>query len=663
MSLLVDLAEAGGRPVTHEALISSVWEGASVSPDAVHGAVSKLRRVLEDGLGAGSAIETIPRVGYRLRLPVRRANGSPSAALVPGPPAAGAGRQRLKWALAGIVVALAITGLLLDPPRLSDTPARPSPPVVRPLTSFPGLEVEPAFAPTGPGDRIAFSWKGLAQQQWDVYVMVVGGGPPLQLTHDVAADRHPVWSPDATRIAFVRRSSDECALLSVAALGGEERRLGACRDPADLAFAADGRTLYFSDRPTPDSPFRLNALDLASGDARVVLEPLASGVGDHGIAASPSGGSLAVLRSPVLGVEDLWLFDPPTRLRRLTDDNLKIHGVDWLPGGRSLIVSSNRSGLFSLWRVSLDGAEPSWLGVSGGDLDAPTVSGDGRRVAFEHWQEDTNIYRLELAGGAAPPRPLVSSTRWDFQPALSPDGARLAFVSDRTGSSELWTAHPDGSAASQRTRFGGAYVTSPHWSPDARRIVFDVRAAGNGDLWLLEADSELPRRLTDTPASDLAPTWSRDGRSILFASDRSGAWELWRLALESGAARAVTRDGGYRGVETRAGIVLCRADRAGLWILSPEDAAPRMLVDDLAPVDRANWAVAGDTVVYVGRPTPEHPRLVRLDLVTGQRSVGAVLQDFPHTSGLALAPDARWVALSRVDRRESDLLWMELPRP
>jgi Tol biopolymer transport system component len=312
--------------------------------------------------------------------------------------------------------------------------------------------------------------------------------------------------------------------------------------------------------------------------------------------------------------------------------------------------------------VNVDGREPAWLGVSGSDLDGPTVAADGRRVAFEQWQEDTNLYRLELSG-ASQPRPLVRSTRWDFQPSISPDGRRLAFVSDRTGSSELWTAGADGSAPSQRTRFGGAYVNSPRWSPDGKRIVFDLRGPGNGDLWLLEADDDAPRRLTDTPANDLAPSWSRDGRSVLFASDRTGSWELWRLDVASGQARPLTHGGGYRGLETGGGqIVFSRADRAGLWILRPGETAPRLLVaDGPAPVDRLNWAVAGNVLIYVIRPSPDSPRLARLDLDTGRRTLIGPLESFPFTSGLALSPDGTWLVLSRTDRQESDLLWMELP--
>lgn len=651
MSLLVQLVVAAGRPVTHEALVATVWAGAFVSADAVHGAVSKLRRVLEQDLPSGSAIETLPRVGYRLRLPVRGATS--------GEVAATPGRRRVVWAaVVAVAAGLAAVALRRPAPR---TP-RPLAPVVRPITSFPGLEVDPAFPPRGPGDRVAFAWKGPSQEQWDVYVTVVGGGPPLRLTHDPAADRHPVWSPDATRIAFVRRSGSDCGIFSVAALGGDERRIGACREPVDLAFSADGRTLLLADRPSPESTYRLLALDVASGETRPVVEPPARGMGDHSVAPAPTGSAIAFLRSPVLGVEDLWLREGSGELRRLTHDELKIHGFDWLPDGRSLVVSSNRGGLFGLWRVPVGGGEPRWLGAGGGELEAPTVSGDGRRVAFEEWREETNLYRVDLGRPAEPPRRVVASTRCDFQPALSPDGRRLAFVSDRSGSSELWTASADGVGPVQRTRFGGAYVTSPHWSPDGRRLVFDVRAEGRGDLWLLDADAEAPRRLTATSASDLAPTWSRDGRSVLFASDRSGAWELWRLDTASGVAQPLTRGGGYRGVERADGtVVFCRADRPGLWTLPPGGAEAQPLVDDLAPVDRANWALAGDDLVYVSRRVPERPEIVRMDLRTGRRKVVGPLRDFPFTSGIALSPDAGWAVLARIDRRESDLLVMDLP--
>jgi len=659
MSLLLHLAATDGRPVTREALVASVWEGAFVSADAVHGAISKLRRALEQGAPSGSAIETVPRVGYRLLLPVRRGNGD--LALPAEAERAIGGRRQ--WVTAAVVLGIVVISVAVIRWRSHTPPAGLGAAAVRPLTSFPGLEIEPVFAPTSPADRVAFSWRGPSQEQWDIYVTSVGGGTPLRLTTDPATDRLAAWSPDAARIAFVRRSGNECSLWSVAALGGDERRLARCEDPADLDWAPDGRTLYFTDHASPDAPYRLQALDLAGGAIRTILDPPPSGMGDHSVAASPRGGRLAVLRSPVLGVEDLWILEPTGALRRITTDNLKIHGFDWLPDGRALVVSSNRGGLFSLWRVEADGGEPVWLGASGGDLEEPSTTSDGSRIAFEQRQHDTNLYRLELAEPSVL-RPLVRSTRWDFQPALSSDGARLAFVSDRTGSSELWTAAADGSSTSQRTRFGGAYVTSPQWSPDGGWIVFDVRAAGNGDLWLLAADGDAPRRLTDTPASDLAPTWSRDGRSVLFASDRSGSWELWRLDVESGEARAITNGGGYRGFETRAGaLVFNRADRSGLWTLAAGERLPRPLVNDLAPVDRTNWTIAGDKLVYVTRPIPDEPTLVRLDLVTGRRTVVGALSDFPFNSGLALSPDAQSLLLARTDSREADILWMDLAGP
>jgi hypothetical protein len=85
-------------------------------------------------------------------------------------------------------------------------------------------------------------------------------------------------------------------------------------------------------------------------------------------------------------------------------------------------------------------------------------------------------------------------------------------------------------------------------------------------------------------------------------------------------------------------------------------------VNDLAPVDRTNWTIAGDTLVYVARPIPDEPTLARLDLATGRRTIVGALSDFPFNSGLALSPDGQGLLLARTDSREADILWMDLAR-
>src|ERR1051326_5448595 len=80
-----------------------------------------------------------------------------------------------------------------------------------PLTTYPGDERQPALSPDG--NQVAFSWNGMDQRNYDIYVKVIGAESPLRLTTDEAEDFSPSWSPDGHWIAFLRRLSDARAAL------------------------------------------------------------------------------------------------------------------------------------------------------------------------------------------------------------------------------------------------------------------------------------------------------------------------------------------------------------------------------------------------------------------------------------------------------------------
>lgn len=82
---------------------------------------------------------------------------------------------------------------------------------------------------------------------------------------------------------------------------------------------------------------------------------------------------------------------------------------------------------------------------------------------------------------------MVASTYGDGHPAVSPDGQRLAFVSNRSGAPELWTSATDGSGASKLTSFDGPYLSAPRFSPDGRTLVFDTRVEAQADIYSIDA--------------------------------------------------------------------------------------------------------------------------------------------------------------------------------
>ena len=108
------------------------------------------------------------------------------------------------------------------------------------------------------------------------------------------------------------------------------------------------------------------------------------------------------------------------------------------------------------------------------------------------------------------------STPGDVQtPAWSPDGRKLAFVSERDGNAEIYVMNADGSAQENLTR-QPANDSHPSWSPDGRRIAFVSRRDGNSEIYVMNADGSGVRNLTRTPSSELDPAWSPDGRAIAF---------------------------------------------------------------------------------------------------------------------------------------------------
>src|SRR5262249_28078970 len=149
--------------------------------------------------------------------------------------------------------------------------------------------------------------------------------------------------------------------------------------------------------------------------------------------------------------------------------------------GLSRIAVAERSQQFS---------KPQRLLSLGQDLYEPTISHDGRRLAYTHFFKHANILPLAVrgngarAGGHARSQslrsegPLISSSRNDSQGDFSADGGKIAFISDRTGNPEVWICQSSGMDEMQLTSFGGPEVTTPRWSPDGRWIAFDSTAQG-----------------------------------------------------------------------------------------------------------------------------------------------------------------------------------------
>jgi serine/threonine protein kinase len=149
-------------------------------------------------------------------------------------------RPSLAWT-AGLLALLGAAAVAVWFYR-STTNAPEAPLTVVPLTSYPGSESGPSFSPDG--NQVAFSWDGEKQDNFDIYIKLIGPGKPLRLTHDPASDSNPAWSPDGRSIAFLRElPGGKAAVLLIPALGGSERKLAEVHNQTD--FGAFGLAWSF----------------------------------------------------------------------------------------------------------------------------------------------------------------------------------------------------------------------------------------------------------------------------------------------------------------------------------------------------------------------------------------------------------------------------------
>jgi serine/threonine protein kinase len=563
---------------------------------------------------------------------------------------------------AGLAVALAAAWYFLQSQPKSLTSM-----VSRPLTAYAGNELNPSFSPDG--NQVAFVWNGEKQDNYNVWVKLVDGGAPLRLTTDPAYKCCPQWSPDGRTIAFIRNRG----VYLISPLGGVERKLADTKGQiGNVAWMPDGKSLLVTTSENEKGP---SVFQLSSGDGemRKLTTMPGPGIGDGGVAASPDGRSFAFVRyqngadlyvSPMAGGEP----------RRLTNDRRNILGLVWA-GNKEIIFSSDRLGVRTLWRINVDGrSEPQPIPGVQTDASNPTIvypAKSAPRLAYERTTYDSNIWRMDAPDPGArakrdwgPAVEVIASTRIDMGPQFSPDGKKIAFVSDRSGNMEIWVSGSGGENPVQLSMMGGAYCGSPRWSPDGRRIVFDSFAGGNNDLWLIGAEGGQAKRVTFEPSDDGRASWSIDGKWIYFRSDRSGTRQIWKIPSEPPykPAVAVTRSGGAQeAFESADGKVLYFVkSTGGLWSLPVEGGDEKMVIE---AVRQAYWGVAGNGIYFLDftrqrrLPTP----VQFFSFASNNLSrIGEIGKEVDRSrSGFSVTRDGRAIAWSQFDRRETDLMLID----
>ena len=205
---------------------------------------------------------------------------------------------------------------------------------------------------------------------------------------------------------------------------------------------------------------------------------------------------------------------------------------DLSPDGTQVAFSHNTSGQWEVYLAPLDGSSPPRRVTGGpGSKSNPRWWPDGRSLGYTldlTGGEAFDLWRCDLTDGQH--TNLTPDTPDAIQPhyAISPDGARVAFISDRSGHFDTYVMPASGGPA--RPVFSAPHPDAEvYWSPDGQWLAIVSASSGqDSETFIVPADRGDARPIADgsTPLHAVSPRWSPDGRFIAFAAPRDGYFNL-----------------------------------------------------------------------------------------------------------------------------------------
>lgn len=263
--------------------------------------------------------------------------------------------------------------------------------------------------------------------------------------------------------------------------------------------------------------------------------------GEPGMAAS----RVAFRRRRGDGSADIWMVDSDGfNLRRVTSDSTIVYSPAFSPDGSRLLYVSYRDGSPDVYERELrTGAVRTISNVAGVNI-TPAYGPDGRhaylaRTVGSGGSGGTEIVRLQLDPLCCAERVTGTSPGDALNPSLSPDGRRMAYEATPLGEQQVYVAPSSGGEPRLVSRYvygERGPAAAPDWSPTGGRIAYQAWVDGRWQVAAVNPDGSDRRVLTSEGSSE-EPSWAPDGRHVVFRSTREGYHALWILDTVTGSLR------------------------------------------------------------------------------------------------------------------------------
>ena len=293
---------------------------------------------------------------------------------------------------------------------------------------------------------------------------------------------------------------------------------------------------------------RTISIILALAGCLTLVTPVVCSESQSNLPASIPTGKLAFVTAKNFGNSGKIYF--MVGAHRTTTLAYKTREIEFLTDGEHFIYSANDVATNGVFIYDLKQHANTSLLTNIPGAEAPCVSPDGMKIAFELYQagrKSSDIYTANLDG--TDQQQLTQGQSYNWMPRWSPDGTKLMFETMRNESPSNHVENGghrdvyvmDSTGANQTNLTSTAYGHHPSWSPDGKFIAY----MAHGGVWTMKADGSDKQNISHGKTRDSEPVWSPDGQWIAFTrttgkSSGEDAMDIWIMKSDGTEQRQVT---------------------------------------------------------------------------------------------------------------------------
>jgi len=536
----------------------------------------------------------------------------------------------------------------------------------QPLTTDAGYEYEPRLS--SDAARVVYTRNRRGDSPAVVIEEIGKASQRVLLQHAFS----PAWSGSAAVVALREKAEESRRDVMLINLpDGSARKIAEVDTPRPfqdwlpspyIDVSPDGRHLVASDGWGATGQCSLVLIALDTGVRQQLTTPDPGWPGDFSPRFSPDGKRIAFTRVQRMGSSSLHVLELTSDMRRagasrrLPSPDLWNSFPAWTPSGRQLIYAAGEMRAARLKLVAaFGGSDPVSLPVQETAVTALDVR--GHRIVYTRFPRNDDILRVPITGSdpAANGRdgvPLINSTMVDETPAYSPDGSQIAFLSNRTGSVQVWIVSADGSAPRQLTNTAASNFHHLSWTPDSKRLAFQAVMPGETGIYEISAEGSVPRLLVSGQAA--APAYSPDGQWLYFGSRRSGSPRVWRVPARGGDPEMVTDIEGDAVAFTPDGSTTVYLKGLQLF-LKPSSGEASLLFRTI--YSHQSFAVTNEAVYAIAESGGPWMLMAHSLRERRSRPVATYLRHVAN--GISVSPDNRFALLTQREQFVLDLMLLD----